>query len=435
MTRLKNALCAALLCALSACVHTPPIPDFGAAVTSPSLQGKGPASATVPFRLDDNRIFVEVSFVKPDGSERKVLAFVNMGAGALTLSNALYRELAPMPGKPLHMKFGAMDIATDGATVQPESLANSLTISFSSSEPNAEEMARRPGGLMASFADPLAVEAILPPGLLQHFQVAYDYAAKTMTLAAPGTQKPEGIAVPIRIDPKTGFAMVDADIGGARHVFVLDNGGSYGAVRSIAPFVAHHPDWLRSVGGIGEANYLMDGSETGAPVAKLRGAALGPLHLDELGVVQIGGGGLLAGYVSDLFWDRIYSAKAGEPVEGWIAGNTLKSFRFTVDYPNRMTYWLQQAPLDTDDLDQVGITLAHIKGVTTVAGIAQRDGRPTVTGVEPGDVLLKIGDTPTAGATRGELLAALHGKPGEIKHLALERDGKAVTVDAPVTAF
>ncbi len=435
MTRLKTALCAALLCALSACVHTPPIPDFAAAVTSPSLSGTGPASTTVPFQLDDNRIFVEVRFVKPDGSERKALAFVNMGAGALTLTNALFRELAPVPGKPLHMKFGTMDIATDGAAVQPEGLANNMTISFSAAEPSAAESARDPGGLMAQFADPLPVEAILPPGLLQHFQVAYDYAARTMTLAAPGTLKPEGIAVPIRVNPKTGFAMVDARIDGGVRTFAIDNGGSYGAIRSAEPFVVRHPDWLRSIGGIGEANYLMNGAETDTPVVKLRGVALGPLHLDEVGVVQIGGGGLLMDFVSGLFWDRIYSAKAGEPVQGWIAGNTLKSFRFTVDYPNRMSYWLQQAPLDTRDLDQVGITLMHVKGVTTIAGVAQKDGKPALTGVEPGDVVTKIGEMPTAGATRGALLAALHGTPGEIKHLTLERDGKSFDVDAPVMAF
>ncbi|MEJ1968357.1 MAG: hypothetical protein WDN03_06930 [Rhizomicrobium sp.] len=71
---------------------------MSAAVTSPSLYGAGPSSATVPFRLDDNRIFVAVAFRRPDGTARKALAMVNMGAGALVLSNALFRELAPLPG-------------------------------------------------------------------------------------------------------------------------------------------------------------------------------------------------------------------------------------------------------------------------------------------------------------------------------------------------
>ena len=139
--------------------------------------------------------------------------------------------------------------------------------------------------------------------------------------------------------------------------------------------------------------------------------------------------------LGSLFFDKIYSAKAGEPVDGMLGGNVLKRFRLAIDYPNRMTYWLQQAPLDTHDLDQVGLTLAREKAVTTIAGIAQKNGADTVTGVAVGDKLLKIDGRDTATMTRGELLAALHGKPGETRHLTLERDSKPFEIDAPVTGF
>ncbi len=36
---------------------------------------------------------------------------------------------------------------------------------------------------------------------------------------------------------------------------------------------------------------------------------------------------------------------------------------------------------------------------------------------------------------RGQVLTELHGEPGEIKHLTLERDGKTVEVNVLVTAF
>lgn len=123
MRRLKNALGAMLVCALTGCVHLPPVPDMSGGVSV-----AGPASATVPFTFDDNRVFVEIAFLRPDGGTRKALAFVNPGQGGLTLSNALFRELAPKPGKPLHLTFGAMDIAVDGAEVLPESLSNEMTI-------------------------------------------------------------------------------------------------------------------------------------------------------------------------------------------------------------------------------------------------------------------------------------------------------------------
>ncbi len=430
----KNALCALLFCALAGCVHLPPVADMSGGVT---LAPPSPPSATVPFRLDDNRVFVEVAFVRPDGTERKVLAFVNQGQGGLTFSNALFRELDPRPGRPLHMKFGATDIAVDGAAAMPETLSNAMTISLNpfAKQPTARQAAEGPGGAMADFAAPLPVEAVIPPGLLQHFQVVFDYGARTLTLAQPGTLKPEGTPVPIRVNPKTGFAMVDATIDGAPHVFVIDDGGSYSVLRDTAPLLAAHPGRLRARGGVGEANLTQQSTDAGSLVVTIPRAVLGGLVLEHLGVLDMSMPGMLGDVVTGLFWDRLYSGKAGEPVDGMLAGNVLKSFRLTIDYPNRMSYWQQQAPLDTHELDQVGLVLARWKGITTVAGVAQKNGADTVSGVLPGDTLLKIDGRDTPAMTRGELLGALHGKPGETRHLTLERGGKPFEIDAPVTGF
>jgi hypothetical protein len=432
MRRLTNALCAALLCALTGCLHLPPVPDMQAGVSA-----GGAASATVPFTLDDNRVFVEIAFLRPDGGTRKVLAFVNQGQGGLTISNKLFRELAPRPGKALHLEFGAMDIAVDGAAVLPESLSNSMMLNLDpfAGPPTPQGAAQGAGGEMADFAAPMPVEAIIPPGLLQHFQVVFDYGAKTMTLAVPGTLKPEGLAVPLRVNAKTGFAMLDATIDGARHVFVLDDGGSYSGVRDAGPLLAAHPAWLRAQGGIGEANLTMQESDADMRVLEVRDVAVGPLKLDAFGVLEMGGSGMLGGLVSRIFWDDIYSAKAGEPVDGMLAGNVLKDYRLTIDYPNRTAYWLRQSSPDAHDLDQVGLVLARARGVTTVAGIAQRNGVDTVDGVLAGDTLLAVDGRDTKAMTRGDLLAALHGVPGEVKHLTLQRDRKQIEIAAKVTRF
>jgi len=128
--------------------------------------------------------------------------------------------------------------------------------------------------------------------------------------------------VPIRVNPLTGFAMVDATIDGAPHRFVIDNGGSYSAIRSTAALIAAHPDWLRARGGIGEANLTMQSIEAGVLVVKARDVALGDLKLDELGVVELGNAssGLLTRMVSDLFWERVYSPRrAKTSTAGWPA--------------------------------------------------------------------------------------------------------------------
>jgi hypothetical protein len=42
-------------------------------------------SGTVPFIFDDNRVFSQLDFVRPDGTLRKALAFVDLGTPALVL--------------------------------------------------------------------------------------------------------------------------------------------------------------------------------------------------------------------------------------------------------------------------------------------------------------------------------------------------------------
>lgn len=70
-----------------------------------------------------------------------------------------------------------------------------------------------------------------------------------------------------------------------------------------------------------------------------------------------------------------------------------------------------------------------------IGGIALKNGEPTVQGVEVGDTLVQVDRLKADDATRGQILAALHGEPGDQRHLVLERGGKRVEVDAVVTAF
>ena len=120
---------------------------------------------------------------------------------------------------------------------------------------------------------------------------------------------------------------------------------------------------------------------------------------------------------------------------GWIGGNVLKAFRLALDYPNRMSYWMRQTDPETDDLHQVGLTLRFEAGDYFVAGIARRNGVATVEGVLPGDRLVRVDGLDTRGATRGAVFHALHGNPGDLHRLVLERPSRRLTVAAPVTAF
>jgi len=152
-------------------------------------------------------------------------------------------------------------------------------------------------------------------------------------------------------------------------------------------------------------------------------------------MLECWGAGPGKGFSGGLDFFDWYSRKNPVPVIGWLGANVLKSFCLTIDYPNRMTYWLRQSELDPHEIDLVGVTLKAVGGSYFVAGVATQNGKPTVDGVLPGDKLLKIDGLPTASATWGALFSALHGAPGDSRTLILERNGKQLAVQAKVTAF
>jgi hypothetical protein len=70
-----------------------------------------------------------------------------------------------------------------------------------------------------------------------------------------------------------------------------------------------------------------------------------------------------------------------------------------------------------------------------IAGIAEKSGKPMVDAVRVGDKLIQVDTVLLSSATRGAIFAALHGEPGSVRMLVLERDGQQLTLPAKVTAF
>jgi PDZ domain len=104
-------------------------------------------------------------------------------------------------------------------------------------------------------------------------------------------------------------------------------------------------------------------------------------------------------------------------------GGTTQLLRVTFDFPRRTIYFERENKVDYHDLNQVGVTLERRDGQQGyfIAGIALKDGRPTVDGVVVGDRLVKIDDLDVSNATRGAIFAALRGEPGSVRMLVLER--------------
>lgn len=381
------------------------------------------SAGTVPFIFDDNRIFAEVAFVRPNGTVRRALAFVDLGTPVPVIGARLRQELGVDRNEPLLLRIGRVDIRLDSSAV-----ATDTGSSFTGRNGKAT----------------VPVEAILPGSVMKNYQVIFDYAKRTLTLARPGTLVPEGTAVPCRVNEKTGLISVTAEIAGDTYELTVDSGSAYSWVRDnvARQWVMAHPAWKRGTGAVGEANMQTrpGGAEASGTILRIPEIRLGSLRLTQIGALGIAaeappfppvpGEAAVQGDFFD--W---YSKKAPEPVIGWLGGNVLKGFRVTIDFPRHMTYWQRQRDLDPHDLDQVGVTLEGRDNGYFIAGVAEQDGNATVEGVRAGDRLVQVDAFRLDGATRGAVFSALHGRPDSVHVLIVERDGKLVTVPAKVTAF
>jgi hypothetical protein len=327
----------------------------------------------------------------------------------MIVSEALFRVLQLDQKKPLTFNIGDMPIHVDSSAVTSDTW------------------------LPFSIADNRRVEALLPAGVMQKYQVVIDYAHRALTLAQPGTLQPAGSAVPCRINEKTGLVAIDVFINGQTYPVTIDIGSAYTWLRkaTVETWLVVHPEWPRGIGAVGVTNMRMadDGIEAAGILVRVPKIKLGSFELRRVGLLAIG--------PSTSNWDFIdwYSQKNAVAVIGWLGGNVLKNFRITIDYPNRKTYWLSQAVSDSHDLDQVGLTLKKKSGEYFVAAVASQNGKPTVDGVQVGDKLLQVGVLRTDAATPGAVLSAMHGKPGELRTLLLERNTKRFSVQAKVTVF
>ena len=383
------------------------------------------SSGTVPFIFDDNRIFAEVEFVRPDGTPRKTIAFVDVGTPQLVLEQSLGKELRIENAKQAVLHIGELEIDVPASDIQTDT-------GLGMTGPNGKRNRK--------------VEAVLPGSVMKNYQVVLDYAKRTLTIAKPDALKLKGDAVPCRINQRTGLISVTAKIYGHEHALAIDCGSAYTWIRYdiAARWITEHRDWEHGVGAVGEANMQMlaDGAEARAVILRLPQLRLGSMLLEHVGALAIVRGAPPfppapgEQMVHGDFFDW-YSRKTPEPVIGWIGGNVLKSFRLTIDFPKRAIYFERENEVDDTDLNQIGITLETRDGQKGyfVAGVALKDERPSVDGVAAGDRLLKIDDLDVSIATRGAILSALHGNPGDTRVLMLERNGKELKVTAKVTAF
>lgn len=390
-------------------------------LTKPRVQGQGTkraTSGTVSIDLRDNRIFVQLTCVRQDGSLRQARFQVDSGGGAVILSESLSHDLA-LKGT------GSPSKGDEDEMFQP---VNSPQIRIGEMPLDLTGVSTVvPVGSKSEFSAGSGAEGFLPARVLRKYEVVFDYPARQFTVAQSGALKPRGVPVPSPVASKSGFPRVELSVDGQEYGFLLDTGAAYTMVSQtlMDKWHAAHPDWPRCIGAVGAANMVGGTSDAKAEMLRVPEMRWGTFNLPRVGVVSRPPG----------TFEKWMSGMMSAPIVGSIAGNMLRAFRIEIDYRHGVTYLQREPDASQEALNVVGVVIgARPDGTYMIGGSAQCGGKDAIEGVQLGDKLVQINDWTVKGSL-ADVLDHLRGKPGETKSLTLEWKGKRLAVKANVASI
>jgi predicted aspartyl protease len=363
--------------------------------------------------LEDNRVFVELTFHRSDGTPRKARAWVDTGGGWFAITEPLAKELGvTRTGDDIKVEDGRATPIT-----HPDVRLGELPLDLSTA--NVYEV------LGVTQIDPgINAEAFLPARVLMHYNAIFDYPARLFTLAQPGALKPRGERIGMAVHSETGFPRVEISVDGERYGFLVDTGAAYTMTSRelLEKLATAHADWPRLTGAVAEANMIGNEMDIDALLLRIPRMNFGPLTIENVGAVSRRVG------IFETSMSRMMTAS----IVGALAGNVLKTMRIEIDYPDNAIY-VQPDGQPANDLDCVGLILSvGNDGKYRVTGIARKDSRPVLDGVQPGDELVGVDGLSATGATLDALNRSLHGRPGDKKKLRLLRKGKEIELEVAV---
>ena len=373
-------------------------------------------TGTVPLIVEGNVPMIDLDFVRPDGTTQIGRFVVDSGGGGFLLTE----KLANAIGLKATGAANSAEGAQFAAALPPQVRVGGMPLDL-----KGARVFIMLGQDRLGFRD--TADGLFPGHVLERYHVVFDYPGRRFTLAAPGSAKPRGTAVPSPVRRDSGFARLELAIGGRKFGFLLDTGASYTMISRTAIeewSTAAGTPWPRHVGAVGAANMMGGKMESEALMVRIPEMRLGDFVIRGPGAVTRPEG----------TFERRMSGMMVAPIVGALAGNVLRQFRVEIDYAAGVTYFERTGKGDMEDLDLVGLTLGetpdHNVAVTAVSAAADKAVREQI---KSGDLLRSVDGTSVAGLSLLQIVDRLRGKPGDEKKLELERDGKRFQLQAAVT--
>jgi predicted aspartyl protease len=363
-------------------------------------------SVTVPLHVEFNRPFIDLEFLRLDGTKRRACTWVDTGGTAFVLTERLAREL--------ELELGDVEQGVAPTLREPDVYLGEMRLEVSGAYPCVQ-----PNSTLIQVG--FSAEAFMPSRVLKNHHVIFDYPGKTFTLATPNSLESRGMKLATPVSREIAFPRIELEIQGERYGFLLDTGAPY---TMLSRAVMEKLNLQQAVGAVGAANMGAGArGEENLTLARIN-AKLGDVDLENIGVVARPEG-TFENYMSEMMT---------APIVGALAGNVLKAFRLEIDYANGYTYWEQTGTLEPNDLDLVGLVLRpENDGSYTIVGLSEQSHPLTLESVKPNDVLKAVNGQNVEGQMMAFVVDLLRGEPGETKLLMLERDGQRLELEVPVS--
>jgi hypothetical protein len=375
-----------------------------------------PTSVTVPAAIDHNRVVINVDVQLPNGSTQRFHAWVDNGDPELNLS----RRMATLLGL-------AVSCNDHECTSPPpkEIIVGGFKIPLSGIK--EAKIPLKPVEAATVLAPGMSAEINLPSSILRHFDVLVDYPGHKFSIGAPGTIQFRGPSGKVQINAENGLIQVPSQIEKKKFNLALDMGSSISFLSDelFEKLAAAHTDWPHMTGTVGSANMWGLDDEPRWKVMRLDRVQYGPLFLANVAMVEFPK-------------DRMdyFEKRAGVATAGLIGGSALVNYRVGIDYAHATVYFEFGRMFNFPDFDVIGLTLRpEDDGRFTILGVAEFEGKPSVTGIKPGDHLIAVDSIPVGGSTMGQVWATLGGTPEQERKLRIERDSNEFTVAAKVQHF
>ena len=388
---------------------------FRTPVFAQTVSGASPASASIPFTLDQGRIVIEVHLRLPDGSKEPVHAWVDSGNPDLCMN----RRVAKLMELGLRCD-GAICVGTaKSRDAALDILIGDMKIAFPMKEIKVPALSQ-------AVAPGMSAEITIPSTALQNYDVLIDFPERKFTIGSPGSLKFNGVKSKMIVDSSNGLIRIPSRIENRNYDFGLDLGSSANFLSQelFEKFSTVHPDWPHTTGAVGPFNTGVS-DEPAWKLMRLERMQFGPLFLSDVAMVEL----------SKHAASRL-EIRAASNMEGSLSAEALLNYRVGLDYAHSTVYFDIGRTVRFPDFDVVGLILRpEDDNGFSVLGIADFQGKSSVPGVQAGDQLVAIDETPVADFTLGQTWSLLQGAPGKERRLTVARGAKQFTVVAKARHF